>query len=142
MQLSGSASRVAAFLFLAVGVFAQQSAAPPATSGNDQAAKPKSTIRGCLRGDRGNYIVIEDKTSMVYVLKGVGKTLDKQTNKPVEVDGRILPGTVKTGVRMEKAGSNPADTVKGIDGVPFQVDNPQSDVRTTGKKCQAADAGQ
>jgi len=50
-----------------------------------------------------------------------------------------LSGTVKTGIRPEKEGSNPADTVHGVDGVPFQVDNPQTDVRTVAKHCKAAD---
>jgi hypothetical protein len=51
----------------------------------------------------------------------------------------MLPGTIKTGVRGEKAGSNPSDTVHGIDGVPLQVADVQTDIRTISKHCKAAD---
>jgi len=96
-------------------------------------------VRGCLQGERGNYIVVEDKTGSIFVLKGVGNKLDAHLHHEVEVKGKVLSGTVKTGVRPEKAGSNPADTVHGVDGVPFQVADPKTDVRTVSKKCKAAD---
>jgi len=130
---------VAAFLLLTTALVAQQSSAPSAPSSDDTAASKTSTVRGCLRGERGNYILIEDKTGSIYVLKGVGNKLDNYLRHEVEVKGRILSGTVKTGVRPEKAGSNPADTVHGVDGVPFQVGNVQTDVRTVAKSCKAAD---
>ncbi len=98
-----------------------------------------STIRGCLQGQRGNYILIEDNTGAVYVLKGVGNKLDKQLHHQVEVKGKTLPGSIKTGVRAEKSGSNPSDTVHGVDGVPLQVANVDTDVRTLSKRCKAAD---
>jgi len=141
MHYVSIASRMAAVALLSAGVFAQQASAPPAsTTENTQAAASKtSTVRGCLQGERGNYIVVEDKTGSVYVLKGVGNKLDNYLRHEVEVKGRMLSGTVKTGVRPEKAGSNPADTVHGVDGVPFQVGNVQTDVRTVAKSCKAAD---
>src|SRR5207302_1661375 len=43
--------------------------------------------------------------------------------------GDIKPGRVKTGVRSEKSGSNPSDTVQGVDGVPLQVENIDKDIR-------------
>ena len=129
---------VAAFLLLTAALVAQQSSAPSAPS-DDTAAAKTSTVRGCLQGERGNYIVVEDKTGSIYVLKGVGNKLDNYLRHEVEVKGRILSGTVKTGVRPEKAGSNPSDTVHGVDGVPFQVGNVQTDVRTVAKSCKAAD---
>ncbi|HXZ41360.1 MAG TPA: hypothetical protein VEG68_11530 [Terriglobales bacterium] len=130
---------VAAFLLLTAALVAQQSSAPSAPSSDDTAASKNTTVQGCLRGERGNYILIEDKTGSIYVLKGVGNKLDNYLRHEVEVKGRILSGTVKTGVRPEKAGSNPADTVHGVDGVPFQVGNVQTDVRTVAKSCKAAD---
>jgi len=134
---------VAFFVFplFAVGSFAQQSAAaPPTSAGNSTVpASNVSTVRGCLAGERGNYIVVENKTSMVYVLKGVGNKLDKYLHHEVEVQGKMLPGTIKTGVRPEKVGSNPSDTAHGIDGVVFQVADVQTDVRTLSKHCKAAD---
>jgi hypothetical protein len=51
----------------------------------------------------------------------------------------MLLGTVKTGVRPEKVGSNPSDTVHGVDGVPLQVAEVQTDVRPISKHCKAAD---
>ncbi len=99
-----------------------------------------TTVRGCLDGERGNYIVVEDKTSMVYALKGVGNKLDKQLHHEVEVNGTPLPGRIKTGVRPEKAGSNPSDTAHGVDGIPFQVANVETDVRTVAKHCKATDS--
>jgi hypothetical protein len=125
---------------IAGGAFAQQSSAPPAPS-PDKTTAPSdlSTIRGCLDGQRGNYIVVEDKSGMVYVLKGVGNKLDSFLHHQVEVKGKVLSGTVKTGVRGEKAGSNPSDTVHGVDGVVLQVPDVQADVRTISKHCKAAD---
>jgi hypothetical protein len=128
------------FLLSAFGAVAQQSANPPAAAGDNAApVRPPSTVRGCLNGQRGNYILIENNTGLVYVLKGVGNKLDSYRNREVEVKGRTLPGTIKTGVSPEKAGSNPADTAHGVDGVPFQVADVQTDVRTISKHCKAAD---
>jgi hypothetical protein len=130
---------VAAFLLMGLGAVAQQSSTPPAASGSSAPADNLSTVRGCLNGQRGNYIVIEDKTGLVYVLKGVGNKLNGQVNRQVEVKGKILPGTVKTGINPAKVGSNPSDTARGVDGVPLQVTNPVTDIRTISKKCKAAD---
>lgn len=128
------------FLLATLGAVAQQSSNPPASNGSSAApVRNASTVRGCLNGQRGNYILIEDNTSLVYVLKGVGNKLDSYLHHEVEIKGRTLPGTIKTGVTPEKAGSNPADTVHGVDGVPFQVADVQTDVRTISKHCKAAD---
>jgi hypothetical protein len=121
-----------------VGAFAQQSSVAPPTGGAAPASNV-ATVRGCLDGERGNYIVVENKTGMVYVLKGVGNKLDNFLHQEVEVKGKPLPGRVKTGVRPEKAGSNPSDTVHGVDGVPLQVANIQTDVVMISKHCKAAD---
>lgn len=123
------------------GVFAQQSStAPPTSAGNSTGPGSNvATVRGCLNGERGNYIVVEDNSGSVYVLKGVGNKLDNYLHHEVEVKGKMLPGTIKTGVRPEKAGSNPSDTVHGVDGVPLRVANVETDVRTISKHCKAAD---
>ena len=127
-------------LLIALGAFAQQSSTPPAPAGNTSApASSISTIRGCLDGQRGNYIVIEDKTGLVYVLKGVGNKLDSHLHHQVEVKGRVRPGIIKTGINPSKSGSNPSDTARGVDGVPLEVADPQADVRTIAKHCRAAD---
>jgi hypothetical protein len=129
-----------AVLLTTLGAVAQQASAPaPATGSDTTPPRGAATVRGCLNGQRGNYVLIEDKTGMVYVLKGVGNKLDNEVHHQVEVKGRILPGTVKTGIRGEKAGSNPSDTVHGVDGVPLQVANVQTDVREISKQCKAAD---
>lgn len=128
------------FLLIALGAVAQQSPASPGAGGSSGApASDVVTVRGCLEGERGNYIVVEDKVGTVYVLKGVGNKLDRQLNHQVEVKGRPLPGTIKTGVRTEKSGSNPSDTVHGVDGVPLELSDAQTDVRTISKHCKAAD---
>ena len=90
-------------------------------------------------GQRGSYIVVEDKTGLVYALTGVGNKLNGQLHHEVEVKGKIRSGTIKTGVNPNKAGSNPSDTEHGVDGVPLQVANVQTDVRTMSKSCKAAD---
>src|SRR5579863_1000061 len=135
MQHVRIASQAAAFLLFSAGVFAQQQPAPSPSAGDSAVAATAktTTVRGCLDGQRGNYILVENKTSTVYVLKGVGNKLDNHLHHEIEVKGRMLTGTVKTGVRPEKAGSNPADTVHGVDGVPFQVANVQTDVRMISK---------
>jgi hypothetical protein len=132
-------SLLAGFLFIGLGAVAQQSTTPPAASGSSAPADNLSTIRGCLRGQRGNYILIDEKSNLPYVLKGVGNKLNGQLNRQLEVKGKILPGTIKTGINPDKAGSNPSDTARGIDGVPFQVANPETDIQTISKKCKAAD---
>jgi hypothetical protein len=128
-----------AVLFVASAGYAQQSTSnasqiPSATAPTGHL----STVRGCLDGDRGNYVVV-DNNGMAYVLKGVGNKLDSQIHHEVEVTGKMLPGSVKSGVRPEKQGSNPSDTVHGIDAVPFQVGNVDRDIRTISKHCKAAD---
>jgi hypothetical protein len=125
---------VVALVVSSGAVFAQQ-----ASDNSAPDASNSTTVRGCLRGDRNNYILIEDKTGSVFVLKGVGNKLDNYRRHEVEVKGKVLSGTVKTGIRPEKAGSNPADTVHGVDGVPFQVADPKNDIRTVANKCKAAD---
>jgi hypothetical protein len=127
------------FLFATLGAVAQQSPASPAPAPSTAPVRHLATVRGCLQGQRGNYIVIEDETSLVYALKGVGNKLDSYLDHEVEVKGRTLPGTIKTGVNPSKLGSNPSDTEHGVDGVPFQVTDAQTDVRMVSKHCKAAD---
>jgi hypothetical protein len=129
----------AGFLLIGAVAVAQDSSTPPATGGSSAPAANVSTIRGCLRGQRGNYVLIDEKSNLPYVLKGVGNKLNSHLNRQVEVKGKILPGTIKTGINPDKAGSNPSDTARGVDGVPFQVANPETDVQTISKKCKAAD---
>lgn len=127
------------FLWIPMATFAQQSPTTPAPGGDNAApTRHLITVRGCLDGERGNYILIEANSS-VYVLKGVGNKLDSYLRRQIEVKGKMLPGTIKTGVRTEKAGSNPSDTVHGIDGVPLQVADVQNDIRVISKHCKAAD---
>jgi hypothetical protein len=128
---------VIGLLLVSLGAVAQQSSVPP--GGASVPASSVSTVRGCLDGQRGNYIVVEDKTGLVYVLKGVGNKLEAQLHHEVEVKGRLRSGTIKTGVNPTKAGSNPSDTEHGVDVVPLDVTNVQTDVRTISKHCTAAD---
>jgi hypothetical protein len=121
--------------FWALPLLAQQPPPP-----NSSAAETPSTIHGCLQGERGNYLVVEDKTSFVYVLKGVGNKLDALLNHEVEVKGHMRYGTIKTGTRAEKAGSSPSDAVHSVDGVPFEVNNVQTDIHSIAKHCKAADS--
>jgi len=128
------------FLLATLAAVAQQPSNPPASSGDTPApVHHLSTVRGCLQGQRGNYIVVENETSLVYALKGVGNKLDRYLDHEVEVKGRTLPGTIKTGVNPSKLGSNPSDTEHGVDGVPFQVTDVQTDVHMISKHCKAAD---
>jgi hypothetical protein len=136
MNRNKSLAALFALLITLLGADAQPSSTPQASASDSPApARNAATVRGCLEGERGNYILIENNTSLVYVLKGVGNKLDGHLHHEVEVRGRMLPGTVKTGVRPEKAGSNPTDTVHGVDGTVLQVE----DVRTVSKHCKAAD---
>jgi hypothetical protein len=139
MNRTESLTAVVGFLLIGLRALAQESSTRPATTGSNIAPANVSTVRGCLDGQRGNYIVVEDKTGLVYVLKGVGNKLDGQLHHEVEVKGRLRPGIIKTGVNPSKSGSNPSDTAHGIDGVPLEVANVQADVRTISKHCKAAD---
>jgi hypothetical protein len=109
----------------------------PSASGQDE--HTKITVRGCLRRERGNYILIENRTGAIYSLQNVGRKLNGFLRKEVEVTGQAKPGSVRTGVRPEKSGSNPADTVHGVDGVPLEVDDIEKDIRVVAKHCAAAD---
>jgi len=129
---------VCLFLLPTLGAVAQQPSNPAAGTGTTP-VRNAATVRGCLNGQRGNYILVEDNTNLVYALKGVSNKLDSYLNHQVEVKGRMLPGTIKTGVNPSKSGSNPADTEHGVDGVPFQVSDVQTDVRLIAKHCKAAD---
>jgi hypothetical protein len=117
--------------------FAQQSSTPAPSSVDSN--QSKITVRGCLRSERSNYILIENKTGSVYALQGVGNKLQGFLRKQVEVTGETKPGNVKTGIRPEKSGSNPADTVHGVDGVPLQVNDVDKDIHVISKHCKAAD---
>jgi hypothetical protein len=117
------------------GVIAQQT--PSTSEGNQEPSD--ITVRGCLRTERGNYILAENKTGMIYALQGVSNKLNRFLRKEVEVTGEAKPGSVRTGVRPQKAGSNPSDTVHGVDGVPLQVKDIDKDIRIVAKHCKAAD---
>jgi hypothetical protein len=128
-------------LFATILVLLTASALAQQPSGNSAASDQRSTItvRGCLRSERGNYILIENRTGAVYTLQNAANKLNGFLRKEVEVTGETKPGSVRTGVRPEKAGSNPADTVHGVDGVPLQVGDIQKDIRIIAKHCKAAD---
>lgn len=132
------AVNIIAFLLISASAVAQQSSAPNA-AGSENPDRGTITVRGCLRTERGNYILIANRTSMVYALQGVGNKLQGFLRKEIEVTGESKPGSLKTGVRPEKAGSNPSDTVHGVDGVPLQVRNIHKDIRVIANHCKAAD---
>jgi hypothetical protein len=127
---------VIALFLTSLSAVAQQASDTPEPSSSDSSS---ITVRGCLRSERGNYILITNRTGMVYALQGVGNKLQSFLRKEVEVTGETKPGSVKTGVRPEKAGSNPSDTVHGIDGVPLEVKDINRDIRIIAKHCKAAD---
>lgn len=128
-----------AVLLLSAAALAQQNAMQAQAANNSTSSSSTTTVRGCLTRDRGNYVLVEDKTGLAYVLKGVADKVSTKVGRVVEVTGQLHPVTVKTGVRSSKSGSNPADTVHGVDGVPIQVANVDTDVKTVADKCTAAD---
>lgn len=121
-------------LLVSAAALAQQTS----TAADHDASTP-ITVRGCVRSERGNYILIENRTGAIYALQGVGNKLQRYLRKDVEVTGESKPGSVKTGVRPEKAGSSPSDTVHGVDGVPLQVKDIEKDIRIVSQHCKAAD---
>lgn len=137
MQRPAVLITTALLLLFAVRATAQQSRS--GQTGGTAASDHATTVRGCLQGSRGNYVLIEDQSNLAYVLKGVGNKLDHQLHHEVEVKGTVLPGTIKTGIRPEKSGSNPSDTVHGVDGLPLHVANLNTDIHTISNKCKAAD---
>jgi hypothetical protein len=132
-------SRIFAVVVFGTLAFTQQNSTPTAAQGDSQSSSTPSTVRGCLTRSRGNYIVVENKSSLPYVLKGVGDKVSTKVGKEVEVTGDLRPGTIKGGTRSSKAGSNPSDTEHAVDGVPIQIANPDTDVKVIAKKCTAAD---
>jgi hypothetical protein len=128
-----------AVVLLSVAALAQQNAMQAPSASNSTSSPSTTTVRGCLTRDRGNYVLVEDKTGLAYVLKGVSNKVTTKVGHEVEATGQLHPGTVKTGVRSTKDGSNPSDTVHGVDGVPLQIANVDTDVKTVADKCSAAD---
>ncbi len=126
-------------LLTSLSAVAQQTSETLGVPAADNDARSTITVRGCLRSERGNYILIANRTGMVYALQGVGNKLQGFLRKEVEVTGESKPGSLKTGVRPEKAGSNPSDTVHGVDGVPLEVKDIPKDIRIISKHCKAAD---
>ncbi|HKW19224.1 MAG TPA: hypothetical protein VJO35_17080 [Terriglobales bacterium] len=127
-------SMMVTFLMLCASLVAH-----PTPSASDKEAATPITVRGCIRSERGNYVLIEERTGAIYALQNVGNKLQGYLRKQVEVTGETEPGSVKTGVRPEKAGSNPSDTVYGVDGVPLQIKDIQKDIRIISPHCKAAD---
>jgi len=125
-------------LFAIVGALV----APTSGQTSDQSASDSTpiTVQGCLRSERGNYILIEDKTGTIYALQNVGSKLHGFLRKEIAVTGEAKPGSVKTGVNPQKAGSNPSDTVHGVDGVPLAVKDINKDIHIVANHCKAADA--
>jgi hypothetical protein len=93
------------------------------------------TVRGCLRRDHQNYVVV-DRHGWPYVLKGVGNKVDAEVGHEVEVKGK-LSEDVKSGVRPEKQGSNPADTVRAVDGATVEILNVSTDIRRVSDTCSS-----
>jgi hypothetical protein len=92
-------SVAATALLLSMAAFAQQTSAPD--EGKQESSK--ITVRGCLRSERGNYILIADRTGTIYALQGVGNKLDRFLRKEVEVTGESKPGSGKTGKRGQQS---------------------------------------
>jgi hypothetical protein len=135
--MKGEHMKHMATMTVAFSMLLNASALAQQVSGEDQ--HTRITVRGCLRSDRGNYILVENRSGAIYALQNVGNKLNGFLRKEIEVTGESKPGSVRTGVRPEKAGSNPADTVHGVDGVPLEVSDIQKDIRVTSKHCKAAD---
>jgi hypothetical protein len=146
MDRKKTLASLCALVLAALSALSQETPATPSStsqssiSGNEHGPASKATtVRGCLERSRGNYLLVEDKTGLIYALKSVDGKLDGQVGREIEVTGQLLTGTIKTGIRSEKQGSNPSDTIHGIDGSPFQVADVHKDVRRVAARCTAAD---
>ena len=65
------------------------STSQPSISGNENGSASKATtVRGCLERSRGNYLLVEDRTGLIYALKGVDGNLDGQVGREIAVTGR------------------------------------------------------
>jgi hypothetical protein len=93
------------------------------------------TVRGCVQRSHQNYVVV-DKHGWPYVLKGVGNKLDAEVGHEVEVRGKLTED-IKSGVRSEKEGSNPSDTVRSVDGATVEILNVSSDIRRISDTCHS-----
>ncbi len=64
---------------------------PAAPNGQNSSAAENSssgaTLRGCVTGGAGTYVLISDSDGAAYTLVGQGPELDKQINHEVEVTG-------------------------------------------------------
>src|ERR1700733_8522670 len=73
-----------AVLLLSVAALAQQNAMQAPSASNSISSPSTTTVRGCLTRDRGNYVLVEDKTGLAYVLKGVSNKVTTKVGHEVE----------------------------------------------------------
>jgi hypothetical protein len=83
---------VLSIALLSVNVNAQNNSAPQ-TSGSSAAASTtgtgNTTLRGCLTGGAGTYMLLDKASGVGYILKG-GEDLSRQLNHELAVTGQTL----------------------------------------------------
>jgi len=100
----------------------------------DKDSEDVTTVRGCMQHARQNYTVVDSK-GFAYVLEGVGDKLKGEVGHLVIVKGTLIDDT-KTGVRSEKQGSNPTDTLHASEGAAtLRIANVATDVKRVADKC-------
>src|SRR5262245_7185054 len=56
----------------------------------DNPSQSSSTLRGCLSGSSGSYVLTESQTGTVYALTGMTDNLSSRVGHEVEVTGQVL----------------------------------------------------
>ncbi|HZQ26027.1 MAG TPA: hypothetical protein VFA89_24755 [Terriglobales bacterium] len=109
----------------------QPSVNPQSTSSN---VAGNQTIRGCLRGSSGTYILMDQQSGTSYTLVGEGTTLAKEVDHQVEVTGQPMSEQSANEATTQAGQSSQAGAAGQPSGKNFQV----SSVSEISGHCSAA----
>jgi len=91
------------------------------------------TVRGCLTGSAGTYVLVADQQGKPYMLRGSNTDLDKMILHEVEISGQLVN---QTGTDRSQTASGEASNRTQPPGATLQV----SSVREISDTCSAKSA--
>ncbi len=114
---------------LAMAAWAQSDSSQANTSAG---STNPMTVRGCITGSAGTYVLIADQQGKPYMLRGTNGDLDKMIRHEVEVTGQLVN---QTGTDRSQTSDNGGNRTQPP-GATLQV----SSVREISDTCSAKSA--
>ncbi len=88
---------------------------------NSTANSNPITVRGCLTGSAGAYVLLADQQGKPYMLQGQGASLDKMIHQEVEITGQLVNETGneqrQTASGAENSGTQPPGATLHVSSV-------------------------